>query len=242
MPQPDHYEIRYQGTGDYGGVHINSSIITYACYLATHGGVSHRAGRTPEAVRVYRKDRQGIGMEHAEQICYLAVTNYFNGAPGVGDNRDATFSEVRQAVLDACDQLRIDNQHGVDQCDWNTLNTAFYAVGLHPVGEHYGPDPMITPWGIWTGDDSTYKSPDVWCEDAGRGPRQRREGDGERLVAQVHNIGDQAANGVTVRFFYSPCSFGYHHEDFKQIDEVLVDLAAGETRAGPRRLGPHGSH
>ena len=46
VPQPDHYEIRYQGPADewhdYGGVHINSSIITYACYLAD----CHR-GRQP---------------------------------------------------------------------------------------------------------------------------------------------------------------------------------------------------
>jgi hypothetical protein len=44
VPQPDHYDIRYRGAGDHGGVHINSSIITFACQLATHGGVSHRAG------------------------------------------------------------------------------------------------------------------------------------------------------------------------------------------------------
>ena len=118
------------------------------------GGVSHRAGRTLEAVRVYRKDRLGIGMEHAEQIFYLALTNYFNEHQGSGDNRDATFREVREAVLDACDKLRIDNQHGVDQCDWNTLNTAFYAVGLHPVGEHYG-RPDDYPLGHLDGRHST---------------------------------------------------------------------------------------
>ena len=230
VPQPDHYEIRYQGPvdkwHDWGGVHINCSIITFAGYLATHGGVSHRAGRIPEAVRVYRKDRQGIGMEHAEQIFYLALTNYFNGAPGSGDNSDATFREVREAVLDACDQLRIDNQHGVDQCDWNTLNTAFYAVGLHPVGQHFGPDPMITPWGIWTGDNPPYQSPDVWCE-AGGVHVNAEKATVNDLVAQVHNVGDQAANGVTVRFSYSPCGFGYVHEEFKPIGDVPVDLVTG---------------
>ena len=232
VPQPDHYEIRYQGTGELRR-RPHQQQYHHLCLLSgdPRGRQPPPAGRTPEGVRVYRKDRLGIGMEHAEQIFYLALTNYFNGAPGSGDNRDATFREVRQAVLDACDQLRIDNQHGVDQCDWNTLNTAFYAVGLHPVGEHYGPDPMITPWGIWTGDTPHYKSPDVWCEDGGGGHVNAEKATVNDLVAQVHNIGDQAADGVTVRFFYSPCNAGYHHEDFKQIDEVLVDLAAGETRA-----------
>jgi thermolysin len=229
VPQPDHYAIRYQGSADFGGVHINCSIITYACYLAAHGGVSHRAGRTPEDVRVYRKDRLGIGAEHAEQIFYLALTNYFNGKTGVGDNTDATFAEVRQAVLDACDQLRIEGKHGVDQCDWNTLNTAFYAVGLHPVGDDYGPDPMITPWGVWTGSGAPYQTPDVWCEDGSGTHVNAEKAVVNRLVAQLHNIGDQPAGAVIVRFFYAPFGFGYQHSDFRLIGETTVDLAAGQT-------------
>jgi Zn-dependent metalloprotease len=33
-PQPSHYAKRYTGTGDYGGVHINSGIPNHAFYLA----------------------------------------------------------------------------------------------------------------------------------------------------------------------------------------------------------------
>ena len=35
---PDHYSIRYTGTGDNGGVHINSGIANNAFYLAIEGG------------------------------------------------------------------------------------------------------------------------------------------------------------------------------------------------------------
>lgn len=233
VPQPDHYDIRYQGPNDgahdNGGVHINNSILTYACYLAAHGGVSHRAGRTPEDVRVYRQDRLGVGNEHAEQVLYHALRAYLNGATGVGDNQDATFSEVRDAVLDACDQMAVDHQHGVDECDWKTLRTAFYAVGLHPAGEAYGPDPMITPWGIWTGSGAPYQSRDVWVEDPSGTHVNAEKGVINHLVAQVHNIGDSPAAGVTVRFSFSPFGFGYHHEDFQSIGDQTVNLATGET-------------
>jgi hypothetical protein len=178
---------------------------------------------------VYRKDRLGIGVEHAEQIYYLALTHYFNGRQGIGDNLDVTFREVRQGVLDACDQLQVDGQHGVDLCDWKTLNTAFYAVGLHPVGVHYGPDPMITPWGVWTGSGPDWQSPDVWCRDAAGAHVNAEKGSVNRLVAQIHNIGDQSANDITVRFHYAPCGFGYQHSDFKLIDQRTIDLVAGET-------------
>ncbi len=40
---PDHYSIRYTGSGDNGGVHINSGIANHAFYLAIEGG-RHRLG------------------------------------------------------------------------------------------------------------------------------------------------------------------------------------------------------
>jgi Zn-dependent metalloprotease len=36
-PQPAHYRDRYRGSGDYGGVHINSGIPNHAFYLAATG-------------------------------------------------------------------------------------------------------------------------------------------------------------------------------------------------------------
>ena len=37
---PDHYSIRFTGTGDNGGVHINSGIPNHAFYLAVDGGTN----------------------------------------------------------------------------------------------------------------------------------------------------------------------------------------------------------
>jgi bacillolysin len=234
VPQPDHYDIRYQGDWDYGGVHINCGILNFACYLATHGGVSQHAGRTPVEIQVYRSDRLGIGFEHAEQIYYLALTRHLTGSPGNGDKFDVTFLDVRQALLDACTELISEEKYGIDQCDYNTLRTAFYAVGVHPAGETYGPDPMIIPWGIWTGTGPDYQSPDIWTEDSAGNRVNAKKGIVNLLSAQVHNIGDQPAQGVKVRFSYSPCGMGYPPSDFKFIDEKTLDLAAGETqKAGP---------
>jgi thermolysin len=38
---PDHYSVRYTGTGDYGGVHINSGISNKAAYLLSNGGTHY---------------------------------------------------------------------------------------------------------------------------------------------------------------------------------------------------------
>ena len=54
---PDHYSIRYTGSADNGGVHINSGIANNAFYLAIEGG-RHRLGATV----------QGVGAANREQI------------------------------------------------------------------------------------------------------------------------------------------------------------------------------
>jgi bacillolysin len=221
VPQPDHYGARYQGTWDNGGAHINCGILNFAAYLATHGGVSQRAGRVPFEIPVYRSDRQGIGWERAEQIYYLALTGYFSST-------NSGFLDARQALLDACKQLK--GKHDIDQCDWKILRCAFYAVGVIPQGEHYGPDPMIIPWGAWTGEAPPFRSPDIWVEDQAGKEINAVKGAVNTLVAQVHNVGDQAANGVKVRLSYAPFGMGYQHGDFLLIAENSVDLVAGETK------------
>jgi bacillolysin len=231
-PQPDHYDDRFQGSWDNGGVHINNGILNFAAYLAIHGGISHHPGRTPAPVDipVYRSDRQGLGVERAEQILYLTLTGYFLDSPGIGDNSDVTMHEMRTNVLSACSQLEKDKKHGIDECDIKTLRTAFYAVGLHPTGENYGPDPMIIPWGVCTGSGPFHKSPDIWVEDTAGNNVNAEKGVANRLFGQVRNIGDQNAKDVKLRFSYSPFGMGYPHKDFKQIDEKTFDLAAGEVK------------
>lgn len=223
VPQPDHYTTRYQGTEDYGGVHINSGILSFAAYLAIHGGVSTLPGRTPVDIPVYRDDQLGIGWERGEQIWYLALTQYIT-------TLNPTFLNVRRALLDACDQLVKTKQHGVTSCDAASIRTAFYAVGLQPSGTHYGADPTLTPWGIWTGTGHPYRSPDVWVVDAAGNHVNAEKGVKNRLFARVRNIGDKAAKGVKVLFAFSPFGMGYQHKHFKLIDEKSVDLNAGEVK------------
>jgi Zn-dependent metalloprotease len=223
VPQPDHYTTRYQGTDDYGGVHINSGILNFAAYLAIHGGVSTRPGRTPVDIPVYRDDRLGIGWERGEQIWYLALTQYIKPL-------NPTFQVVRQALIDACDQLASDGLHGVSSCDADSIRTAFYAVGLQPSGTTYGADPTITPWGIWTGTGHAYQSPDVWVADATGKHVNAEKGVKNRLFARVRNIGDKDAAGVKVRFAFSPFGMGYQHKHFQLVDEKSVDLKAGEIK------------
>src|SRR5699024_9823470 len=59
---PDHYDDRYLGEEDNGGVHINSSINNKAAHLITDGGTHY--GVTVE----------GIGKDKAEKIFYRTIT------------------------------------------------------------------------------------------------------------------------------------------------------------------------
>ena len=61
--QPWHYSQRYTGTGDNGGVHINSGIANFAFYLLAKGGCG--------SVCV-----TGIGADAATQIFYRALRYY----------------------------------------------------------------------------------------------------------------------------------------------------------------------
>ncbi|GKT19441.1 M4 family metallopeptidase, partial [Aduncisulcus paluster] len=61
-PYPDHTSKMYEGTLDYGGVHINSSIINKAAYLISEGGTHN--GETVD----------GIGKEKMGAIFYRALS------------------------------------------------------------------------------------------------------------------------------------------------------------------------
>ncbi len=84
---PDHISLKYTGSSDYGGVHINSTIISHAFYLLAHGGTHRLTG-----VHV-----DGIGLEKASKIFYRAYVYYLFPS--------ANFSDVRQATLRAASDL-----------------------------------------------------------------------------------------------------------------------------------------
>jgi Zn-dependent metalloprotease len=83
---PDHYSERYTGTGDNGGVHINSGIGNKAFYLVAVGGTHHLGG-----------SMTGIGISAAGRIWYKALTTYMTSS--------TTFAEARTATTNAANDL-----------------------------------------------------------------------------------------------------------------------------------------
>lgn len=73
--QPRHYDERYTGQEDNGGVHINSGIINHAYYLFA----------------------EDVGKVVAEQVYYRALTTYLTRSSG--------FQELRFAVLQSAEDL-----------------------------------------------------------------------------------------------------------------------------------------
>jgi len=103
---PDHYSERYLGTGDSGGVHINSGIGNKAFYLLSEGGTHHMGG-----------SMVGIGKETAGRIWYKALTDYMTA----GTN----FSQARQATLDAATAL-----YGNGSPQYNAVASAWSLCGV----------------------------------------------------------------------------------------------------------------
>jgi bacillolysin len=87
---PDHYSIRYTGTADNGGVHINSGIANHAFYLAIEGGINRTSGMP--VLGVGPANRQQI-----ENVFYQAFTELLPS--------NATFSLARAATIQAARDL-----------------------------------------------------------------------------------------------------------------------------------------
>lgn len=107
---PDHYDQRYLGTADNGGVHINSSINNKAAYLITAGGTH------------YGVTVNGIGKSKAEKIFYRALTLYLTSS--------SDFSQMRQAVTQAARDLYPD-KNGQPSPEVQAVSNAYDAVGVH---------------------------------------------------------------------------------------------------------------
>lgn len=206
---PDHFaDYDTDPISGMSDAHTNCHILNYACYLMTHGGVHHRPGRTPVDIPVY----PGIDWDAAERIYYRALTEGFTGDPGLGTDAEPYFDKVRSQVL-----LAAQWAYGATSCEYKTARLAFYAVGLQPTSEAYGPDVMITPWGDVTHTGPDWQSPDFFVRDAAGNPVEPLRGQHNRLFVHVRNIGDQQATGVRVRVRYAPYSTTYHHTHFKDI-------------------------
>jgi Zn-dependent metalloprotease len=105
---PDYYTERYTGTGDNGGVHINSGIGNHAFYLVAHGG-NHAHVPGPFVT--------GIGADHAARIWYKALTTYMTSS--------TNFSGARAATLNAASDL-----YGAGSQEYLSVADAWTACGV----------------------------------------------------------------------------------------------------------------
>ena len=108
---PDHYSIRFLGTADNGGVHINSSISNHAFYLAIEGGIHRLSG-----VIV-----QGVGSgnrEQIERVFYRAFTEFLTPT--------SNFAVARAATIQAARDL-----YGAGSAPERAVSQAWAAVGVN---------------------------------------------------------------------------------------------------------------
>ncbi|MFC6039633.1 M4 family metallopeptidase [Paenisporosarcina macmurdoensis] len=103
---PDHYSVRYTGTGDYGGVHINSGISNKAAFLLSNGGTH------------YGVSVAGIGNEKMGKIFYRTLTQYLTP--------NSTFGQYRVASVQAATDL-----YGASSSEVSSVKAAFSAVGVN---------------------------------------------------------------------------------------------------------------
>jgi hypothetical protein len=95
----DYYPDRYTGTQDGGGVHTNSGIANIFFVLLSDGG-THPRGKT--AINV-----DGIGIQNAADIWYLALTSYMNASTDFEGARVATLlaaSDLNSAWISSVEQ------------------------------------------------------------------------------------------------------------------------------------------
>lgn len=103
---PDHYNDRYIGTLDDGGVHWNSGIMNKAAYLISEGGTH------------YGVNVSGIGMDKMNEIFYRGLTQHFT--------RSTTFSQARAALVQSAIEL-----YGANGAEVQAVNDAFDSVGVY---------------------------------------------------------------------------------------------------------------
>ena len=107
---PDHYDLRFRGTGDNGGVHINSGIANLAFYLAIEGGPHPRRGGNVAGVGFANR-------EQIEKVFYRAFTQLMTAS--------SNFSQARAATLQAARDL-----YGAGGAVENAVSQAWNAVGV----------------------------------------------------------------------------------------------------------------
>ena len=108
---PDHYSIRFTGTADNGGVHINSGIVNHAFYLAVAGGTNRVSGLTTTGVGI-------ANIEQMEKVFYRAFVFLMPA--------NSTFATARAATIQAARDL-----YGTTGPVVNAVTQAWTAVGVN---------------------------------------------------------------------------------------------------------------
>jgi Zn-dependent metalloprotease len=107
---PDHYDTRYLGRRDNGGVHVNSAIANQAFYLLVEGGTNRTSRMRVEGIGTAKRER-------AEKIFYRGFTAYLTPR--------ATFADAREATVQAARDL-----YGADSAEVREVSAAWTAVGV----------------------------------------------------------------------------------------------------------------
>jgi bacillolysin len=111
LGDPDHYSRRFTGTGDNGGVHINSGIPNQAFYLSIEGGTNRTSGLAVTGVG-------GGNREQIEKVFYRAFTQMLPA--------NANFSTARAATIQAARDL-----YGAGGAVERAVTQAWIAVGVN---------------------------------------------------------------------------------------------------------------
>lgn len=109
----DYYPERYTGTGDNGGVHLNSGIGNLAVYLMSAGGTHPRGKTTINVTPLSTTATTSLNM--AAKIWYRALTVYMTSS--------TNFAGARTATAQAATDL-----YGATAA--STVNNAWAAVGV----------------------------------------------------------------------------------------------------------------
>jgi len=111
LGDPDHYSIRFTGSDDNGGVHINSGIPNQAFYFAIEGGTNRVSGLSVQGVG-------GANREQIERVFYRAFTELLPAS--------ATFAVARAATIQSARDL-----YGANSPAERAVTQAWTAVGVN---------------------------------------------------------------------------------------------------------------
>ncbi len=116
--QPDHYDNRYTGADDNGGVHTNSGIMNHVYYLLSEGGTHSQGTFVPS-----------IGRGVVEYIFYNALARWLTPSSTLEDVAEA----MRQVALDDFP----------DRSAVAAVELAWFAVGLFTEDDLYYSRPRL---------------------------------------------------------------------------------------------------